>query len=604
MIVTRFAPSPTGHPHLGSLMISFINYLYSKKHKGKFLLRIEDSDLSRSSNEYELEIIDALKKFNIIPDNINNYPKQSQRIEIYKKYAQKLIDKGFAYYNPLPVKKDYLLEIYLRYEVFNDYIDYEINGLPYEEILDYVKSRSIKIESKSKIKELVEKFIYEEKNRYDIPYDKIQFISNLLFVSLYANVLFTKDYAEKATIEELQEILSSFRIATSKDNNYIRQKKYYNIDRLIKSGKIKIDPDKNAIVLMVIPHYYTDNYKWNRYYPEIRKNLYETIVKDEDGNAPKIAYYDIIQNKIFTKDIRSMTDLVIMRYNEQYNVLVPTYNFGCVIDDYEMNITHVIRGMDHKENTFYQILLYYMLDIIDAMPKFGHVPLLLNEKGHKLSKRDLQGLSLQSLLYHYNQSAILNYLFNILHNRDNSKQHMLKGMDNFIEELKEDKICKRSVRIDNTHLRYINEYHIKYLITDDEIYDMIKDEIDVNKELAKDVIKLWKNHYSKMFQDGFIRMIKIAINNFNNIINEINSIFAVLKHNQKCGKIAEYIFNKYIYPKKMVNDYNEFKKDIIQNLEISEDEYIKGISEFRKILNLNPGPSITDIINLIIKYRK
>ncbi|MFZ8856367.1 MAG: glutamate--tRNA ligase family protein, partial [Candidatus Nanopusillus sp.] len=280
------------------------------------------------------------------------------------------------------------------------------------------------------------------------------------------------------------------------------------------------------------------------------------------------------------------------------------YNFGCVIDDYEMNITHVIRGMDHKENTFYQILLYYMLDIIDAMPKFGHVPLLLNEKGHKLSKRDLQGLSLQSLLYHYNQSAILNYLFNILHNRDNSKQHMLKNMDNFIEELKEGKICKRSVRIDSTHLRYINEYHIKYLITDDEIYDMIKDEIDVNKELAKDVIKLWKNHYSKMFQDGFIRMIKIAINNFNNIINEINSIFAVLKHNQKCGKIAEYIFNKYIYPKKMVNDYNEFKKDIIQNLEISEDEYIQGISEFRKMLNLNPGPSITDIINLIIKHKK
>ncbi|MFZ8856437.1 MAG: glutamate--tRNA ligase family protein, partial [Candidatus Nanopusillus sp.] len=78
MLKTRFAPSPTGHPHLGSLMIAFINYLYSKKHKGKFLLRIEDSDLFRSSNEYELEIIDALKKFNIIPDNINNYPTQSQ----------------------------------------------------------------------------------------------------------------------------------------------------------------------------------------------------------------------------------------------------------------------------------------------------------------------------------------------------------------------------------------------------------------------------------------------------------------------------------------------------------------------------------------------
>jgi glutamyl/glutaminyl-tRNA synthetase len=604
MITTRFAPSPTGHPHLGSLMIAFVNYLYSKKHKGKFLLRIEDSDLSRSSNEYEIEIIEALKSFNIIPDNINNYPKQSRRIEIYKKYAQKLVDKGFAYYNPLPLKKDYLLEIYLRYKVFNDYVDYEINGLLYEEILDYVRSKSMKIESKSQIQELVEKFVYEEKNRHDIPYEKIQFISNLLYVSLYAHVLFTKDYVEKITIEELQELLSSFRIATNRDNNYIRQEKYYNIDRLVKSGKIKIDPDKNAIVLMVIPHYYTDNYKWNRYYPEIRKNLYETIIKDEDGNAPKIAYYDIIQNKIFTKDIRSMTDLVIMRYNEQYDTLVPTYNFGCVIDDYEMGITHVIRGMDHKENTFYQILLYYMLDMMDKMPKFGHIPLLLNQKGHKLSKRDLQGLSLQSLLYHYSRSAILNYLFNILHNRDNSKQHMLKDMDDFIKELKEDKICKRSVRIDDTHLKYINKYHIKHLITEDEIYNMIKNEIDVDKELAKDVIKLWKNHYAKMFQDAFLRIIKIEIKNFDNIINGLDNIFVALKHNQECGEIVKYIFTKYIYSQKMINSYDEFKKDIIQGLGINENKYIKGISKFRKMLNLNPGPSIIDIINLIIKYKK
>jgi len=355
---------------------------------------------------------------------------------------------------------------------------------------------------------------------------------------------------------------------------------------------------------MVIPHYYTDNYKWNRYYPEIRKNLYETIVKDEDGNAPKIAYYDIIQNKIFTKDIRSMTDLIIMRYNEQYDTLVPTYNFGCVIDDYEMNISHVIRGMDHKENTFYQILLYYMLDIMDGMPKFGHIPLLLNQEGHKLSKRDLQGLSLQSLLYHYNRSVILNYLFNILHNRDNSEQHMLKNINDFIKELKEDKICKRSVRIDDTHLKYINTYHIKYLITDNEIYDMIKNEINTDKELAEDVIKLWKNHYTKMFYDGFIRMIKTTINNFNNIVKEIDNIFVVLKHNQKCSKIVKYIFDKYIYPQKMINNYEEFKKDIMQNLGIDEDEYIKNISEFRKILNLNPGPSIIDIINLIIKYKK
>ena len=56
MIITRFAPSPTGNFHMGSLRTAIYNYLYSKKYNGKFILRIEDTDKERSKKEYEKEI--------------------------------------------------------------------------------------------------------------------------------------------------------------------------------------------------------------------------------------------------------------------------------------------------------------------------------------------------------------------------------------------------------------------------------------------------------------------------------------------------------------------------------------------------------------------
>jgi glutamyl/glutaminyl-tRNA synthetase len=616
-MITRFAPSPTGHPHLGSLMIAFVNYIYSKKHNGKFLLRIEDSDLSRSKSEYEKEIIDSLKKFEIIPDNINDYPKQSQRIEIYKKYARKLVEKGLAYYNPLPLKKDYLLEIYLRYKIFSQYVDFEINGLLYEEIVDYIKSQTIKYNEDGKYKSIIEQKIEDfllSKKKYDTLYEKIGYLTNLVFASLYNRIIFTKEYAEKSSIEELQDLLSALRIATNRDNNYIRQEKYYHIDQLIKSGKIKVDKDKSAVVLMVIPHHYTDNYKWNYYYPEIREKLYKPIVKNDDdseGNAPKIAYYDIIQNKIFTKDIRSMSDIIIMRYNEEKDILLPTYNFGCVIDDYEMGVDYVIRGMDHKENTFYQKLIYYMLGLNDNIPKFGHIPLLLNFAGHKLSKRDLRGLSLKELLNYYETKAILNYIFNILHNRDNSSEHMARKLDNFINSLNEKKIGRKSVRIDTNHLRYICKYHITKLLSTDELYKMVKEkygnveELEKHKEMAKEIIDLWKYSYGYYNINSFLNAIKNVIKHFIDLIEKSEDAVYMDDFSDFEKKIIQYITEKYIIPKRKIDNYKDFKEDIMCHFYLTSNEYEDFMINFRDhYFNSNPGPSITDILNLFIKYRK
>ena len=71
MIITRFAPSPTGNFHMGSLRTAIYNYLYSKKHNGKFILRIEDTDKERSKKEYEKEILDIFNLFNLDYDHLS-----------------------------------------------------------------------------------------------------------------------------------------------------------------------------------------------------------------------------------------------------------------------------------------------------------------------------------------------------------------------------------------------------------------------------------------------------------------------------------------------------------------------------------------------------
>ena len=101
----RFAPSPTGYLHIGGARTALYNYLYAKATGGTFVLRIEDTDLERSNAEYEKLQIADLQWLGIIHDEGPDKPgkcgpyRQSERTEIYQKYAQQLIAKGMAYYD-------------------------------------------------------------------------------------------------------------------------------------------------------------------------------------------------------------------------------------------------------------------------------------------------------------------------------------------------------------------------------------------------------------------------------------------------------------------------------------------------------------------------
>ena len=100
----RFAPSPTGPLHIGGVRTALYNYIFAKKHGGDFLLRIEDTDQTRYVPGAEQYIIESLKWIGIEidegPNEGGNFgpDRQSERKEMYRQYAEQLVNDGYAYY--------------------------------------------------------------------------------------------------------------------------------------------------------------------------------------------------------------------------------------------------------------------------------------------------------------------------------------------------------------------------------------------------------------------------------------------------------------------------------------------------------------------------
>ena len=102
MVRTRVAPSPTGDPHVGTGYMALFSYCYAKAHGGEFLLRIEDTDVARSTQQSEEVILASLKWLGLDWDEGPDIggPKgpyrQSERLPIYQAHVQQLVDAGHA----------------------------------------------------------------------------------------------------------------------------------------------------------------------------------------------------------------------------------------------------------------------------------------------------------------------------------------------------------------------------------------------------------------------------------------------------------------------------------------------------------------------------
>lgn len=143
MIRTRFAPSPTGKLHIGGARTALFNYLFAKSNGGKFLLRIEDTDIKRSSKENIDVILNGLNWLKLIPSEKEKY--QSNETQQHIDIAYKLLKNGFAY------------KCYLSTEELNEMRNQsrkkgEVIKSPYRDNLDNIKNKDFVIRLKMPLK--------------------------------------------------------------------------------------------------------------------------------------------------------------------------------------------------------------------------------------------------------------------------------------------------------------------------------------------------------------------------------------------------------------------------------------------------------------------
>ncbi|MDP8964397.1 MAG: glutamate--tRNA ligase [Cyanobacteriota bacterium] len=248
----RIAPSPTGNLHIGTARTAVFNWLFARHHGGQFILRIEDTDPTRSRPEYTQNILEGLTWLGLNWDEGPTF--QSKRLDLYRQATQTLLDKGLAY----------------------------------------------------------------------------------------------RSYDTEAELEEMRAAQKARKEAPRYDN---RHRNLTSEQRAAFAAE-----GRQAVIRFII---------------------------DDDR---EIVWNDLVRGKLSWKASDLGGDMVIARASGGDAIGQPLYNLAVVVDDIDMQITHVIRGEDHIANTAKQILLYEALGA--AVPEFAHTPLILNMQGQKLSKRD------------------------------------------------------------------------------------------------------------------------------------------------------------------------------------------------------------------------
>jgi len=466
MIRVRFAPSPTGYLHVGGARTALFNFLFARNQGGAFILRIEDTDLERSTKESEIALIDSLKWLGLNwdegPDVGGNYGpyRQSERLPLYREIVDELVKKGRAYEAyVLPEELENLREKLLKEGKLPHYS---------REMLEAFNTRRRIEEFKSRGEKPVVFFVFEDKE--------------------------------------------------------------YEINDLIK-GKV-----------------------------------------------------------IFKRG--AIGDFVLLRSNG-----IPTYNFACVVDDYLMKITHVIRGDDHLSNTLRQVAIYEALGW--KMPNFGHVSMILGPDGKKLSKRhgvsSVEGYKERGYL----PEAMVNYLALLGWSHPEGKE--LLSMEELISNFTLDRVSSNPAIYDENKLRwmnghYIREYDIEKLTEISKTFIVKSGLCDENEfrekfEWFKEAILSVRNGISELSELSeklkiYFEEIKVDPETLN-LTNDLVEVFSKLSDSLQAldewdKKEILRIFRK------TLKNYKINKKDFYMNLRII-------------LTGKNEGPELLDIIYLFGK---
>ena len=371
---------------------------------------------------------------------------------------------------------------------------------------------------------------------------------------------------ERSKEEYKNQIIQSLKwIGIQNDGNeYIQSKKIDDhikvANELLKNGHAykcycsneEIEEQKNRAKQKKIPYIY--DRKWrDKTEADAPQNIKPAIRFKSKIDGSTILK-DLVQGDIEIEN-NTIEDFIILRNDGS-----PTYNLSASVDDHQMNITHIIRGDDHKINTFKQMQIYLAMKW--EVPSFAHIPLIHTKEGKKLSKRDKA-----STLDDYSRIGIMpealrNYLLRL---GWSFKDKEIFTEEESIKHFNLEGIGKSPSKLDMSRILSMNEHYIK--------------NIDENKLFNQLSI------YSEIYKE------KIP----NEKRDKIKSSLAFLKNK---AKTLEDIYNnsKYIIQDKVIINQDDIK--------LIDDKAKKIVSEFSnnisKIEKLNKE-NLEPVINHLIK---
>jgi len=176
----------------------------------------------------------------------------------------------------------------------------------------------------------------------------------------------------------------------------------------------------------------------------------QAVVRFRNPDQGEVTFTDLVKGEITVAN-RELDDLVLLRADG-----IPTYNFGVVVDDIDMDITDVIRGDDHVNNTPRQINIYEALGA--PLPQFAHVPMILGADGERLSKRHGAVSVTQYRDDGYLPEALLNYLARLGWSHGDDE---IFSMQQFVEWFDLEHVSKSPARFDPEKLRWLNAHYQK-----------------------------------------------------------------------------------------------------------------------------------------------
>ena len=317
------------------------------------------------------------------------------------------------------------------------------------------------------------------------------------------------------------------------------------------------------------------------------------ILEENNNKSFVVRFKSKVEGKTILKDLvqgnieinnSTIEDFVILRKDNK-----PTYNLSAAVDDYQMKISHVIRGDDHKINAFKQIQIFESMNW--KIPEYAHIPLIHSMEGKKLSKRDDA-----STVEDYKKIGILpealrNYLLRL---GWSYKDKEIFSAQESIELFSLKNIGKSPSKLDFERIKSINEYYIK----------STKDEILLEKLIHYS--ELYKEKIPKQFHETIkinLSFLKNKSKSLEDIYNNSKYIFSYELNESEIQKIDKskltIIKNIHSLIKKNKNISKDYLKSIFDKIIETEKINFKDLGQPLRIILTGSeyGPAIYDIAN-------